>query len=196
MAVSSRNGRRSAGDNNRAMARISRAGPRGLRRNAAAAVVPTVRRHHEALEHTADVGLRAAAAGLPSLFEEAAVALAEVMAEFDALGARAGDLARRDGELIELEADDLVGLAFAWLNELIGRAQAAGEALLRTAVERIDEAPGGLGWRLRARAWLIPYREGEGMAVRPCHDVKSATYHRLTVRRQRGGWTLTAYLDV
>lgn len=156
----------------------------------------TVRRRHEVIAHTADMGLRAAAADLPALFEEAALALAEVMADLgtsrDAMPARGG----RDRTTIELEADDLVALAYAWLNELIGRAEAGEETLARTEVGDVSEAPRGGGWRLRARARFVPYEEGDGAAVRPRHDVKSATYHRLAVRRRGGGWTLTAYLDV
>ena len=40
-------------------------------------------RRHEIVGHTADIGLTATAPDLPSLFEEAALALAEVSADVD-----------------------------------------------------------------------------------------------------------------
>jgi SHS2 domain-containing protein len=96
-------------------------------------------------------------------------------------------------EVVEIEADDLVGLAFAWLNELIGLAQARGEAVSRTEVSAVEET--ATGWRLRARAVFEPYTD-DGGAARARLDVKSATFHRLEVGPADGGWVLTAYLDV
>jgi len=153
-------------------------------------------RRHEIVGHTADMGLTAAAPDLPSLFEEAALALAEASADLDARAVEPSDREVEAGEAIELETDDHVALAYAWLNELIGLAQARGRALARTEVARVERTPDGAGWRLLGRAWFVPFAEGEGPGARARLDVKSATYHRLAVRRGRGGWRLTAYLDV
>ena len=152
-------------------------------------------RHHELVGHTADLGLTAAAPDLPSLFEEAALALAEASADIDPSPAEPGSRDAASGEAIELEAGDLAALAYAWLNELIGLAQARGEALARTEVATVKEAPDN-GWRLVGRAWFVPFTAGDGPGARARLDVKSATYHRLAVRRGRRGWRLTAYLDV
>ena len=156
-------------------------------------------RGHEILAHTADAGLRTWAPDLPALFEEAAAALAELAADVDA-----GGLA--DTVPVELTAPDLVGLAYAWLNELIGLADARAAAIARARVEsvrlgplpaaahghrqdRSDEQPA----ELRATIDLV----SRGPRARPRVDVKSATYHRLAVEPlPDGGWTLTAYLDV
>ena len=146
-------------------------------------------RGHRPLPHTADVGLEAWAADLPGLFEEAAVALGELSADI------APGVPLHDPEPIELDAGDPAGLAFTWLNELIGLADRSGEALLRTEVERVDahESGGRSAWRMRGCAWFVPL---DGKLVRRRSDVKSATYHRLAVRRAGEGWILTAYLDV
>lgn len=150
-------------------------------------------RGHELLPHTADAGLRARALDLPSLFEEAAAALGELAADVDP-GAPADEIP------VELTAGDLAGLAFAWLNELIGladaRAAAVAGARVEAVVDRPCSAPVEPGERavgLRATVALVPCDRG----ARPRLDVKSATYHRLAVERAPGGgWTLTAYLDV
>lgn len=146
-------------------------------------------RGHRLLPHTADVGLQAWAPDLPDVFEEAAGALAELAADI------APGTPLRDPEPIELDAADPAGLAYAWLNELIGLADRSGEALLKVEVERVDahEGRGRAAWRMRGCAWFVPL---DGRDARRRLDVKSATYHRLAVARAADGWTLTAYLDV
>lgn len=159
-------------------------------------------RGHEILAHTADAGLGARAPDLPALFEEAAAALGELAADVDP-GEPADDVP------VELSAPDLVGLAYAWLNELIGLADARAAAVARARVERVafeQAAPRAVGPGesavdrrdeqaavLRATVGLVPC----GPRARPRLDVKSATYHGLAVEpRPGGGWILTAYLDV
>lgn len=150
---------------------------------------------HEILAHTADVGLRVEAPELRSLFSEAAAALAELAADVPA-GAR-----ELPPERVELEAPDLVGLAYEWLNELIGLADVRRAALAGAQVERLEQVPppGDPGdeatwaWCLDGTIRLARFEDGD---VRPRVGVKSATYHDLRVEPSEGGWTLTAYLDV
>ena len=147
-------------------------------------------RGHEILPHTADTGLRAWAPDLPGLFEEAGGALAEIAAEVPH-----GEPRDAGGEShpvrIAVEARDLVGLAFAWLSELIGLADASHAALAGARVSRVNETPEG--WTLEGSARFVPIGRGD---VRPRHDVKSATYHGLRVERLAGVWSLTTYLDI
>lgn len=144
-------------------------------------------RRHEALPHTADVGLRAEAPDLPALFEEAAAALAELAAD---VPPGATGVERR----VERSATDLEGLAFAWLDELIGLADAEGAAVAATIIEAVEERGGpDAPWLLRARVRLVAYGPD---GARPRVGVKSPTYHGLRVEPHDGGWALTAYLDV
>jgi SHS2 domain-containing protein len=137
------------------------------------------------------MGLRAEAPDLPGLFEEAASALADASADRGPGDERPSPGAEA---AIDLAAADLAALAFAWLNELIGLAQSRGEALSRAVVTEVEQEPDG--WRLRGRAAFVPFaRRGRG-GPRARVDVKSATFHRLAVRPARGGWEMTAYLDV
>jgi SHS2 domain-containing protein len=143
-------------------------------------------RRHELLPHTADVGLRAEAASLPALFEEAAAALGELAA--DGVGEVGADVFTVP---VVRTAADLAGLAYAWLDELIGLAEIRAAAFVDASVAAIEETHDG--WRLRAVARFSPY----GGSVRPRLGVKSPTYHRLSVEPAAGrGWTLVAYLDV
>lgn len=141
-------------------------------------------RGHELVPHTADAGLRAWAPDLPALFEEAATVLGELSADI------APDAPRGIAHRIDLAADDLPALAFAWLGELIGRIDVGG-ALAGTHVALL--ARSDREWHLRASATLIPF---DGATVRRRADVKAPTYHRLAVEQTEGGWSMTAYLDV
>lgn len=131
------------------------------------------RRWHAAVDHTADVGLRAAA-----------VALAEVSADID----RTHEVRSED---VEIEARDLEQLVFRWLNDLIGLADVRGEALARTEVLSLEQNPAG--WAVRGRAWFAPFH---AIDIRPRVQVKAVTMHGLRVTRDPEGWSLEAYLDV
>jgi SHS2 domain-containing protein len=174
-------------------------------------------RGREILPHTADTGLRAWAPDLAGLFEEAAAALAEIADEVPAevradmasgvpgggiaSGVPGGGIATgvpgggtvmgADEGRILLEAPDLVGLAFAWLNELVGLVDVRHAALAGTSVQRVDVVAGRC--EIEGRAWFID-RTAKGVRLR--HDVKSATYHGLVVEREGETWSLTAYLDI
>ena len=142
------------------------------------------------IPHTADTGFRATAPTVSGLFEEAAVALAHL--SFD-VGEGAGSTASVE---VELEAGDLPALAFAWLNELIGRAEVARSALVAVTarVAREPAGPAGEGrWRLSGRCDLRRLDAGN---VRPRRPPKSATFHGLSVRREGRVWEMVAYLDV
>jgi SHS2 domain-containing protein len=158
--------------------------------------------------HTADAGIRAVAADLPTLFEEAAAALAELTTDHD-LG-----LAPSIWRPIVIRADDLGALAFAWLNELVSLADVHRAAIVVASVDRLEQRPGRPGssrgegraraplpteaqgsgtWRLAGRLGLHPFG---ALGVRPRCQVKSATYHGLSIERTEAGWVMQAVLDV
>jgi SHS2 domain-containing protein len=148
------------------------------------------RRMHRELPHTADAGFMAAASDLPALFCEAATALSEISAEI------APGLAPSIWHAVELAADDLPALAYAWLNELIALRDIHHGAVVATGFVQVDgpSNDGARGtWSLRGRVGLCPYVEG---GVRVLREPKSATYHGLALKRSGGCWTLRAYLDL
>jgi SHS2 domain-containing protein len=143
-----------------------------------------IERRHHALPHTADAGIEASGPDVAAVLEEAALGLADLMAEADP-GAAA-----TVRESVDLTTDDLPALVYAWLNELIGLAD-----LHRAAVVAVEADPVAVGppWRLAARIGLRPFDAG---GVRPGRGVKSATYHGLIVDGSGEGWVVRAYLDI
>lgn len=131
----------------------------------------------ELLEHTADVGIRAAGEDLDEVFAAAAEGLATIMGAWFP-----GEGEPRD---VEVEAPDREALLVAWLDELIYLHEA--EDLVFGGFEpRVEET------RLRARV-LAAARRG-----RPLEGqwVKAATYHGLRVEREGTGWAARVYVDV
>lgn len=135
-------------------------------------------RSHELLEHTADVGILARGDTREEAFAAAAEGLAEIL----------GAWFPGEGEERELrvEASDTEALLVAWLDELLYLAEAADVAFGGFHVDRVGER------ELQGRAILAP-RAGRELDDQ---HVKAATYHRLRVAQEEGGWVARVYLDV
>lgn len=139
---------------------------------------------YETFEHTADVGLRARAANLDTLFAEAARAMFSVMA---------GDLdAVRPLEevAVQLEPDDLDALLRNWLGELLYIFHVR-KLLLSEFTVHIDNSNGNASLHGTAR--------GEPLdAARHKADVeiKAATWHELKVQRTADGWLAEVIVDI
>jgi SHS2 domain-containing protein len=135
------------------------------------------RPYHRLAEHTGEVEMIVVAETLPSLFEEAARALADLLAE-DASGAPTGP-----EERISLTATDRETLLADWLNELVYRGEVDKRVYAQVEVERVDEQ------QLEAKV-----RGREPRAPRTA--VKAATWHGLRIRPLDDGFEATVVLDV
>ena len=131
----------------------------------------------EILEHTADVGIRSWGRSLAEAFEQAGLALTEI------LGVRTdGPGERRE---LRASAGDVGALLVDFLNELVFLHETEG---LGFASVRVVEAS---DTDLRAHVEVVPLRgEPEGPPV------KGATFHRLRVDRSDGRVEARVYLDV
>lgn len=150
----------------------------------------TAARGHEVIGHTADARIRAWAPNLATLYEEAAAALAGLMS------AAAPGIAATAWLEVDVAADDLERLAYAWLNELIGLAEVERGGIVATDVVELH---GGAGtttappWRLHGRVGLHPF---DGSRVHALRQIKAATLHGLRVESGAEGWSLDAVLDM
>lgn len=136
---------------------------------------------YETFDHTADLGLRARAADLPSLFAEAARGLFSMfVADLDTVREERQVTFRIDGRQPDY-------LLFDWLSELLAAFELK-KLLLRRFEVRID-AEG-----LSADAWG---EEHDSPRHALEHEVKAITYHGLKVERQPdGGWLAEVIVDI
>ena len=133
---------------------------------------------YEVLEHTADVGLRAHAPDVTSLFEQATRGLCEIAGIWqDGLGTPVE---------IDVEARDREGLVVDWLNEVLYVHDARNVAVCSVEVDVASEE------RARGRITVRPLGEGTQTAI----QVKAVTYHQLEVRETTSGWSATVFFDI
>jgi len=134
----------------------------------------------EFFEHTADLGLRARAADLDTLFAEAAQALFAAIVE---------DLATiRPDQCVEIciTGDDREYLLFDWLKDLLYRFDA--EHWLFSKFE-VHVRPDGLS----GKAWGEKLDRARHVLD---HEVKAITYHGLRVEQTADGWLAEVIVDI
>ena len=136
--------------------------------------------HGEHFHHGADIGVRGVGGSVESAFEQAALALTAVIAEPDAIEARAAIV-------IECSAPSRELLLADWLNALIYEMATRRMLFCRFQVNLRHDT-------LCARAWgesIEPDRH------QPAVEVKGATYTELGVRRlDSGDWVAHCVVDV
>ena len=135
---------------------------------------------HEIFDHTADLGVRIAAAGLPELFAEAGRAVLHVIAG-DPTQVRA-----REVMTIEIAGDDPAWLLLDWIAELL-----AAFDLRRLLVAEFDVtiSPAGLRATVRGERY-DPARHVLA------HEIKAVTQHDFDLHQTATGWEATFILDI
>ena len=134
---------------------------------------------HEHFEHTADLGLRATAADLDTLFAEAAECLFEAIVELSAV---------KPNQSVEvaLTGSDREYLFFDWLRELLRLADQDRMLFSKFKVHVNDDG-------LIGTAWGEPLDAGKHELIR---EVKAITYHELKVEPHEGGWLAEVIVDI
>jgi SHS2 domain-containing protein len=136
----------------------------------------------ETFEHTADLGLRIRASDLTDLFRTAGEGL------FDVIVVNRADVRPLEIEPIALEAESTEDLLVAWLNELIFRCETRHR--LYSLFEVVVDAGGFL---LQGIIGGEPIDRSRHTLD---HEVKAATHHGLSLRREDGGWISELILDI
>lgn len=158
-------------------------GARGYRRQTGGAPFPEDdegRPRYELLDHTADLGIRVEASTLEGLFEEAGLALFDLMTDLN----RVRPTARFE---LSVRAENTEGLFVQWLRELVYRFFGEKTAFCRLEVaELTQDSLSAVCWGER----LDPERH----AFRT--EIKAVTYHGLKVARSTEGWTAEVIFDI
>ncbi len=135
---------------------------------------------YETFEHTADIGLRARAADLDTLFAEAARAFFSIIVE------NYGDVRAVNEYSLSVEADQLDDLLYDWLAELLYLFDTEHVLLCEFNVTLCD---GSLTATVRGEP-IDPERHHLDM------DVKAITYHELKVEQDRDGYLAEVIVDL
>jgi SHS2 domain-containing protein len=137
----------------------------------------------EWVEHPSDIGFRAYGRDLAEAFENAALALFEVMVD-------TSKVEPREEVKVELEAEDEGALLYDWLDRLIYLHDSTNMVMskFKVTISRIKD-----GFKLDAQAWgerFDPKKHPEKTAV------KAMTYHMMEIRRQKNRCSVQAVVDI
>jgi protein archease len=138
----------------------------------------------EFLEHTADVLIAAHGQKLEEAFENAALAMFEVMTDTTKI-----DTVQED--TVEVEAEDEYALLYSWLEALLVKFEIKGMLFSKFKIDRIQDKLDG--YKLQASVWGEKFNaEKHPQKV----AVKAVTYHRMEIIKEHDKITLEFILDI
>ena len=137
-------------------------------------------KRYEQFPHTADIGVRVYGKDLKELFENAAFAMFDIIADLENLS---GDTT----ETFELEAPNKDELLVAWLDELLYNFYTKQLIFFDFKVEELTEN------KLRAQAIGRPVGANRN---RLKTEIKAATYSGLNIKRSDEGYEVEIIFDV
>ena len=140
----------------------------------------TYMKRYEQIPHTADLAAKIYGRNLKELFENAAFAMFDMMADMEGLKAE-------ESVNIEVEASNKEELLVSWLNEILYISYIKGILFPEIQVRDLDEN------KLIAAAKGQRLEKGGG---RIHSEIKAATYHDLEIQKTDGGYEVTVVFDV
>ena len=135
---------------------------------------------YEYFEHQADIGIRGKGKTLAEAFEQAALAMFEIMVETKYLKID-------KPQIVEVEGNDLNELLIAWLSELLYLKDVEGKMFSKFEIGSIDEN------KLVAKVYGEPIDSSRHKLKL---EVKAATYTQLFVEKKETSWIAQCLVDV
>jgi SHS2 domain-containing protein len=138
----------------------------------------------EFLEHTADVYIAAHGKTLEEAFENAALAMFEVMTDTETVSPDLEDS-------VEVEAEDEYALLYSWLEALLVKFETQNMLYSKFQISSIAETTEG--FKIKATVWGEKFNmEKHTQRV----GVKAVTYHRMEIIKEIEKVTLEFILDI
>jgi SHS2 domain-containing protein len=128
-----------------------------------------VMKKYELIEHTSDIGLKAYGGTLAEAYANAALGMFSLIAEHENVG-------EKESRRVEINADDIEGLLFEWLNSLLYYFDVEMILFQRFDIIEFEDT------HLTAMCFGEPYDSSRHSLKM---GVKSATYHQLEVDREK-----------
>jgi SHS2 domain-containing protein len=137
-------------------------------------------KRYEQFPHTADIGVRVFGKDIKELFENAAFAMFDIVADLEGM---TGDTVMK----FELEAGDDEELLVAWLDELLYNFYTKQLIFYKFKVDKLQDG------KLQASATGRPAAANRN---RLKTEIKAATYHDLKIRNTAEGYSVEIVFDV
>ena len=132
------------------------------------------------IEHTADIGLEIYGATVTELFVNAAASVMSIITDTTTLE-------KRKKFMVSLDAQNTEELLIAWLNELIFYCSARQFLTKEVVITSIDDK------RLKAQLCGEVFDKDRHIIDR---EVKAATYHELSVKKENDAWKARVIFDI
>jgi SHS2 domain-containing protein len=142
------------------------------------------KKRFEFLEHTADAYIAAYGRDMTEAFENAALAMFEVMTEVEKVTSVSEDR-------VEVEGQDQYALLYSWLEALLVKAEINGMLYSKFEISYMQHT--SKGFKLRAKIWGEKFDAKKHLQK---VGVKAVTYHRMEIAREAGKVTLRFILDI
>ena len=138
----------------------------------------------EFLEHTGDVYIAAHGKTIEKAFENAALAMFEVMTDTEKVSPEIADS-------VEVEAEDEYALLYSWLEALLVKFETTEMLYSIFKISSLEEIPEG--FRIKATVWGEKFNaEKHTQKV----AVKAVTYHRMEMIKETDHATVDFILDI
>ena len=141
-------------------------------------------RSYKFLEHTADAYVAAYGKDLAKAFENAAVAMFDVMTEVEKINPLTEDH-------VEARGHDEQELLYSWLEALLVRSEINGMLYSRFEVSELNHDSNG--FRIKAKIWGEKFDAERHLQK---VGIKAVTYHRMEIIKTPGKVTLKFILDI
>jgi len=138
----------------------------------------------EFLEHMADAYVAAYGKDLAEAFENAALAMFDVMTKVE-------DITPKTEDYLEVKGKDEYALLYNWLEALLVKFETEEMLYSKFQVQEISRSP--KGFALKARIWGEKYDPQKHVQK---VGVKAVTYHRMEIIRKPEKITLKFILDI
>ena len=136
-------------------------------------------KRYEQFSHTADIGVRVYGKDVKELFENAAFAMFDIIADIENIS---GDTL----ETFYLEAPSQEELLITWLDELLFSFYTKQLIFFKFQIDELD------GTRLKATAFARPVGANRN---RLKTEIKAATYSDLKIKKSGGGYQVEIIFD-
>jgi SHS2 domain-containing protein len=137
-------------------------------------------RSYQLLDHTADLRIRVTGSDQAELFENAGLALFDLICD-------SAPQASTDTARLVVTGDDPADLMVNYLRELLYLWTGGDKLAKMIHIEAISDT------RLKARVTTGPFLpESEAIA----HEIKAVTYHQIEVAPTSAGWQATVVFDI
>lgn len=137
-------------------------------------------KRYEQFPHTADIGVKVYGASLKELFENAAFAMFDIIADLEGM---AGEIVQN----FELDAPSREELLVAWLDELLYKFCTKEIIFFKFQVDELGDNA------MAAKAFGRPVGENRN---RLKTEIKAVTYHDLAIKKTAEGYEVEIIFDV